>query len=169
LDKPKDEMVLIKPAVDGTMAAMRACHKHKVKRIVITSSIAAIYKCKDKTKVDFSNEDWTDCEIAEPYEKSKTMAEKAAWDFLESLPENERFECATINPGFVIGPNLNTAFFTSGDVISKILTGEFPGFPDIRFPTVDVRDVAQAHLEAILRPEAAGKRFILCAEAIPFI
>ena len=79
--KPKNEDVLIKPAVEGTMAVMRASHKHKVKRVVITSSVAAIYVSSDPKQKDFSVADWTDLKLATPYEKSKTMAEKAAWDF----------------------------------------------------------------------------------------
>jgi dihydroflavonol-4-reductase len=78
---PKNEDVLIKPAVEGTLAVMRAALKNKVKRVVITSSVAAIYVASDKTKTDFSTADWTDLTRATPYEKSKTMAEKAAWEF----------------------------------------------------------------------------------------
>ena len=81
IGKPKNEDVLIKPAVEGTMAVVRAAHKNRVKRVVITSSVAAIYVSPDKNKMEFSVEDWTDLKLASPYEKSKTMAEKAAWDF----------------------------------------------------------------------------------------
>lgn len=81
LADPKNEDDLIKPAVEGTMAVMRAAHKNKVKRVVITSSVAAIYISADKNKKDFTVADWTDLTLATPYEKSKTMAEKAAWDF----------------------------------------------------------------------------------------
>ena len=77
------------------------------------------------------------------------------------MPDDEKFELATINPGFVLGPNLNEAQFSSGDVIKKIMMNEFPGLPLVQFGCVDVRDVANAHLQAILRPEAAGKRFLL--------
>ena len=144
--RPKDEMELIKPAVEGTMAAMRAAHHNKVKRVVITSSVAAIYKNIDKKKTHFTTDDWTDINIAAPYEKSKTMAEKAGWDFIASLPKEEQFEFVTINPGFIIGPNLNECNFSSGDIIKKVMTGGLPGIPKIKMPMVDVRDVAQAHL-----------------------
>lgn len=166
---PKDEQTLIKPAVEGTMAAMRACHRHKVERIVITSSCAACMKSADKKKTHFTSDDWTDCNIATAYEKSKTMAEKAAWNYLASLPEGERFECATVNPGLVFGPNINECSFSSGDIIRKVITGGMPGMPNLMFPLVDVRDVAQAHLEAILRPEANGKRFLMVANSVPFV
>lgn len=83
LDKPKDpENELYKPAVNGTMSVMKAAQANKVKRVVITSSVVAIYETKDKlTKHTFTPEDWTDIESAAPYPKSKTMAERAAWDF----------------------------------------------------------------------------------------
>lgn len=97
------------------------------------------------------------------------MAEKAAWDFLVGLPQEERFEFVTVNPGLVLGPNLNECNFSSGDILKKIMTGGMPGIPDLSFPIVDVRDVAQAHLQGILVPEAAGKRFILVAESLKMI
>ena len=70
------------------------------------------------------------------------MAEKAAWDFLKGLPDDEKFELVTINPGFIIGPNLNKAQFSSGDIFKKFMLGELPGTPDVYLPMVDVRDVA---------------------------
>ena len=143
---PKDENVLIKPAVEGTLSVCRASHQSKVKRLVITSSVAAIMVSADKTKMDFTVEDWSDPASCSPYEKSKTLAEKAAWDFQASLPEEERFEIVTVNPGLVMGPNLNTAYFSSGDILRKMMMGEFPGLPKVMMPIVDVRDVAKAHL-----------------------
>jgi nucleoside-diphosphate-sugar epimerase len=166
--KPKNEDVLIKPAVEGTMAVVKAAHQNRVKRVVITSSVAAIYVSKDKKQKEFTVADWTDCKIATPYEKSKTLAEKAAWDFQASLPEDERFEIVTVNPGLVLGPNLNKASFSSGDIIKKLMMKELPGLPQMQMPIVDVRDVAQAHLQGILRPEAANKRFMLVADSVWF-
>ena len=93
--------------------------------------------------------------------KSKTLAEKAAWDFVATLDKGDKFELVTINPGFIVGPNLNSAHFSSGDMIKQIMMGEMPGLPKIQMPVVDVRDCATAHLEACLREEANGKRFIL--------
>ena len=78
---PKDENVLIKPAVNGTMAIMKAAHKNGVKRVVITSSISAISTTHDPTKTEFTVADWSDLTNADPYDKSKTMAEKSDWDF----------------------------------------------------------------------------------------
>ena len=141
MEAPKNEDDLIKPAVQGTLACMKGGHANKVERIVITSSVVAIF-ATDKSKTHFTVEDWTDPTIARPYEKSKTLAEKAAWDFLAALPEEERFECVTINPGLVIGPNLNECNFTSGDIIRDFMTGKIPGCPKVKMPMVDVRDVA---------------------------
>jgi nucleoside-diphosphate-sugar epimerase len=106
---PKDENVLIKPAVEGTLSVCRAAQKHKVKRLVITSSVLAIMVKSDKNKSHFTISDWSDLEATQPYEKSKTMAERAAWEFQKNLPGNEKFEIVTINPGFIMGPNLNEA------------------------------------------------------------
>jgi len=157
--QPKDEDELIKPAVNGTLAVMKACRKNKVKRVVITSSCAAISPCGDKT--NFNEKDWADVENAVAYSKSKILAEKAAWDFVKDLPEKEKFEVVTINPGLVIGPNLNKAQFSSGDIIKKLMMKEMPACPKMSLAMVDVRDVAQAHLEGIKKPDAAGRRFIL--------
>jgi dihydroflavonol-4-reductase len=149
---PKDENVLIKPAVEGTLAVMRAAHKHKVKRVVITSSVAAMMVGNHDKEIN--EEDWSVIAECKPYEKSKTMAEKAAWDFLEALPEHEKFELVIINPCFILGPNFAVGDFTSGDIIKKMMTGKFPGMPVIQFPIVDVRDCAIAHFKALTVPEA---------------
>jgi len=159
---PKDENVVIKPAVEGTLAVMRAAHKHKVKRVVITSSVAAILMHTHAGKKDSYNEaDWSELEACQPYEKSKTLAEKAAWDFLEALPSDEKFELVTINPSLILGPSLVSSDFTSGVILQKIMGGKFPGMPRIMYPVVDVRDCAKAHLQAIKVEEAKNKRFIL--------
>jgi dihydroflavonol-4-reductase len=147
LEAPKDENVLIRPAVEGTLAAVKAAHKYKVKRIVITSSVAAIMGQNEANRKEIYNEnDWTDVNAVGAYEKSKTLAEKAAWEYLHSLPEEERFELVTINPVLILGPSLISGDFSSGQVVMKLLSGKFPGMPRIMMPLVDVRDVAQAHL-----------------------
>lgn len=129
LTSPKHEDDLIKPAVNGTLAAMKAAHQNKCERIVITSSVASIMGSKDNAKVNWSVDDWTDTTIADAYSKSKTLAEKAAWDFVAALPEEERFEVVTVNPGLVVGPNLNECSFSSGDLIRDIMVGKIPGLP----------------------------------------
>lgn len=169
LAAPKHEDELIKPAVEGTMAVMRAAHKHKVKRVVITSSVASIIVNKSHTGDHvFTESDWSDPKACGAYEKSKTMAEKAAWDFLDSLPESERPELVTINPSLILGPNLVTGDFTSGEIIKKIMLSKLPGMPVIQFPIVDVREVAMAHFKGLTIPEARNQRFILSAASLWF-
>jgi dihydroflavonol-4-reductase len=102
------------------------------------------------------------------YEKSKTLAEKAAWDYLHGLPESERFELVTINPSLILGPSLITGDFSSGQIVIKLLSGKFPGMPKLMMPIVDVRDVAHAHLQAIKIDEANNKRFILSSNSVWF-
>jgi nucleoside-diphosphate-sugar epimerase len=80
------------------------------------------------------------------YEKSKTLAEKAAWEFVNSLPEIDKFELVIINPSLILGPNFVIGDFTSGEIVKKIMSGKLPGMPKVQFPIVDVRDVAFAHL-----------------------
>lgn len=137
--------------------------------MVVTSSFAAIMNTKKDQKPEVYNEDvWSDPETGGAYERSKTMAEKAAWDFVEKLPEDKKFELVVINPVFILGPSFIKTDFSSGNLISQLLTGKLPGIPKIAFPTVDVRDVAKAHLEGAIRPEAANKRFILAHENVWF-
>ena len=121
IEAPKDENVLIKPAVQGTLAACKAAQINKVKKLVITSSVAAIMDRKDKKNRNFGPEDWSEIEIQKPYSKSKTLAEKAAWDFVAALPDDEKFDLVIINPGLILGPNLNKCNFSSGDIMKKIL------------------------------------------------
>jgi len=127
---PKHEDELIKPALDGTTAVLKACHQNKVKRLVITSSIAAIM-VNDKKGVPYTTEDWSVVENCQPYEKSKTLAERAAWEFREKNKEEHNLEIVTINPGLVTGPNLNKAQFSSGDIIKRIMMNDLPGMPKV--------------------------------------
>ena len=172
VEEPKDENVLIKPAVDGTLAIMKAAQAAKVKRVVVTSSVAAIYGVAPVDVPDddtYSEEHWTDItsEVGKAaYYKSKTLAEKAAWDFLKALPEEEKFELTTINPVFVVGPSVCGPGYSSMKVISDVVTGKLPGMPYITFSFVDVRDVAEAHVKALEAPEAAGRRIITSAESM---
>lgn len=95
------------------------------------------------------------------------MAEKAAWDYIAALPDGEKFELAVINPGFIIGPNLNSAHFSSGDVIKNFMLGGFPMVPQMSMPMIDVRDCAVAHMNALTVQKAAGQRFILSENTYP--
>ena len=170
LEEPKDPDVLIKPAVEGTLRVLRAASEMSKppKRVIVTSSSAAVAYGSRKDR--YTEEDWTVVDSKEypigAYTKSKTLAERAAWDFLAGLPEEKKFEMATINPTFVLGPMLSSSGCSSADLMRQILMGEIPGLPEIHFEIVSVFDVARAHLLAMTHPEAAGKRFIANSGAI---
>jgi nucleoside-diphosphate-sugar epimerase len=167
---PKDENEIIRPAVEGTLAVLRAAHKHRVKRVVITSSVAAlINQAAGEHKSIYTEEDWTNPTVCEPYEKSKALAEKAAWDFVKDLPEDEKFELVTVLPGFIMGPTLVKTDFTSGDIIRNMIMGNWIRIPRLQFPMVDVRDCAFGHLQALKLKEAANKRFTLATDSMWFI
>jgi nucleoside-diphosphate-sugar epimerase len=165
---PKDEMALIRPAVDGALRVLNACAASgTVKRVVMTSSVAAVaFGHTDGHGTVRTEADWSKVENCEPYQKSKTLAERAAWDFVNGLPSDRRFELAVINPGFVLGPLLNDDQGTSGELIRKLMVREMPACPEIGFAPVDVRDVALAHRLAMERPEAPGNRYICAGEHI---
>lgn len=148
------------------MRVLKAAISANVKRVVMTSSLAAVVSGHDydDSKV-FNEEDWsrTDRDIG-AYEKSKTLAEQGAWDFIKGLENDNALELSVINPGLVLGPILDADFSTSGELIRKLMRREVPGCPDLGWPAVDVRDVADAHLAAMTIPEAAGMRFICTIE-----
>ena len=163
---PKDEMELIRPAVDGATRVLRACaDSGTVKRVVMTSSVAAVaFGHTDGGDRVRTEADWSVAENCEAYPKSKTLAERAAWDLVKGLPDGRRFELAVINPGFVLGPLLNADAGTSGELVRKLMVREMPACPEIGFAPVDVRDIALAHRLAMERPEAAGNRYICAGE-----
>lgn len=160
MSEPKDENDLIVPAVEGTLRVLRAAHAAGVQRVVQTSSMAAIVQGHDTHNKRFDESDWTNLQgKVAAYPKSKTMAERAAWDFVNQ--PDMTLELATINPSYVLGPVLDARqTSTSVEVIRKLLRRDFPGAPRLNFPVVDVRDVAAAHLAAMTNPDAVGKRFI---------
>jgi dihydroflavonol-4-reductase len=134
-----------------------------VKRVVITSSGLTVYTRKPENLKDLYNEeDWSDIEVCGAYEKSKIMAETAAWDFVKSLPEEERFELTVIIPTLILGPPLVDGDFTSGFHLKNMLLGLWPAVPKVMMGVVDVRNVAHAHLQGIKVPDARNQRIILC-------
>ncbi len=163
---PKDEMDLIGPAVDGAKRVLQAsADSGTVKRVVMTSSVAAVaFGHKDSNGAVRTEADWSIAENCDAYPKSKTLAERAAWDFVAALPAEQRFELAVINPGFVLGPLLNADQGTSGELVRKLMAREMPACPEIGFAPVDVRDVAIAHRLAMELPQAAGNRYICAGE-----
>jgi nucleoside-diphosphate-sugar epimerase len=158
---PKDENDLIAPARDGALRVLKAARDACVKRVVLTSSFAAIgYGApKDRTAA-FTENDWTNLKdpTVQPYQKSKTIAERAAWDFIAR--EGGKLELAVVNPVLILGPVLGSDVSSSIVLVKRLLDGAMPGCPDIRFGTVDVRDVADLHLRAMTDPAASGERFI---------
>lgn len=163
MGNPKNEDDLIVPAVEGTLRALKSAHAAKVKRVVVTSSFAAIgYGHGNEDRI-FDENDWTDVNApdASPYFKSKTLAERAAWDYIAG--EGKGMELATVNPVAIFGPTLGTDFGTSIGIIKMLLNGEMPALPRIHFGVVDVRDVAELHLLAMTDPKANGQRFLATA------
>ena len=159
LKLPKNEDELIIPARDGTMRVLRATAAAGVKRVVLTSSIDAAIQGHAVQKKQFTEDDWSNLDVKlTAYQKSKTLAELAAWHFVNQ-PDNVNLEMAVINPGFVFGPVMDSEFRSSSEPIRKLMLREVPGLGRIMFPLTDVRDVASAHLKAMVHPDAAGKRF----------
>ncbi len=159
VEQPKDEAVLIRPAVEGTLRALRAAKAAGVGRVVLTSSTVAVIDTGVAGVQDETNWCNTDAPDTSAYGKSKTLAERAAWDFAAA----EGIALTTINPGFVLGAPLDKHYGSSTGVIRRILRGKDPMMPLIDFPVVDVRDVAEMHLRAVQRPETAGARFLAVA------
>lgn len=161
---PRHEEDLIAPARDGTLRVLRAARDAGVRRVVLTSSFAAIGYGHAPSDRPFDETDWTDPASREvtAYVKSKTLAERAAWDFLAH--EGGGLELAVVNPVGVLGPVLGPDYATSILLVEKLLTGAVPGCPQLRFGVVDVRDVATLHLLAMTHPAAAGERFLAVAD-----
>ena len=161
LAEPKNPDDLIIPARDGALRALRAARDAGLKRVVMTSSTAAICYGSDRgnDKV-FTESDWSNLDSPDSYAyiKSKTLAERAARDFIAS--EGGALEFCTINPSAVLGPVLGKDFSASLEVVKKLLGGELPGLPRLGFPIVDVRDVADLHIRAMTAPDMNGERFL---------
>ncbi|PUB32082.1 nucleoside-diphosphate-sugar epimerase [Promicromonospora sp. AC04] len=157
---PRHEAELIRPAVDGTLRVLEASARAGVRRVVVTSSVAAVAagRSRDESR-QRTEEDWSDLDRAAPYPKSKTLAERAAWRFAAEHPD---LEVVTVNPGLVLGPLHHVAAGTSVALVRRILNHEMPAIPELGFAPVDVRDVARAHRLAMEVPGAAGNRYI-CA------
>jgi len=164
---PRHEDELIVPAREGALRVLRASRGAGVKRVVQTSSFAAVGYGHPQMDRPFDESDWTnvDGEGLTAYAKSKTLAERAAWSFMGR--EGGDMELAVVNPVGVFGPALAADFSTSIEIIKRMLDGALPGLPRISFGVVDVRDVADLHLKAMTHPEAAGERFL--AVAGPFL
>ncbi len=167
--QPKDEDELIRPAREGTLRVLRAARDAGVKRIVVTSSFAAVGYGQGQRDTPYTEADWTDPDgpAVQPYMKSKTLAERAAWDFIAR--EGNGMELAVVNPVGIFGPALNGDLSTSIFLVKTMIEGKMPGTPRLYLGVVDVRDVADLHLRAMTDPAAAGERFLAVAgEAMSF-
>ena len=161
--QPKDPDELIVPARDGTLRVLRASLDAGAKRVVVTSSVAAIRLSDPGASRPLDERDWTDpgSPGLTPYVRSKTIAEQAAWDLVRERGEEDRL--AVINPGAIIGPVLNDDLSYSLQAVQRLLGG-MPGAPRLGFTLVDVRDVADLELRAMTDPAAGGQRFIAATE-----
>ena len=163
---PAHEDELIVPAVNGTLNVLKAVAAEGVaRRVVLTSSSAAVSNgvegnASHTAGTPYTEADWTDVDtVSAPYFKSKTLAEKAAWDFVR----DKKFELAVVNPVYVMGPVLCGSDFTSLEIPRRLLQHAMPALPKLNLPIIDVRDVAAAHIAAMTEPGAAGNRHILSA------
>lgn len=160
---PKHEDELIVPAREGALRVLRAARDAGVKRVVLTSSFAAIGYGHPTQQAPFDETSWTHPDGAGvlPYVKSKTLAERAAWDFVER--EGGGLELSVINPVGILGPVLGPDYSTSILLVQRLMDGAMPGCPRLYFGVVDVRDVAALHLRAMTDPAAKGERFLAVA------
>lgn len=159
---PKNEDELIVPAREGALRVLRAARGAGVKRVVLTSSFAAIGYGQKPQTAPFDESSWTDINGygATPYIKSKTIAERAAWDF---VAKDGGTELAVVNPVAILGPVLGADYSPSIMIVQRMLDGTIPGCPQRWFGIVDVRDVADLHVRAMTHPAASGQRFLCTA------
>ncbi len=167
LFEPKHEDELIIPAVQGTQRVLRAAHDAKIKRAVIVSSVAAVSAGHNGENRTFDENDWSIIENnIGAYAKSKTLAEREAWKFINGAENINKMEMVAVNPPLILGPMLDKQTHTSVELIRVFMRGEVPGVAKLKMGIVDARDVASALLLAMKTPEAAGQRFMIPAATI---
>jgi nucleoside-diphosphate-sugar epimerase len=166
---PKDENEMIVPAREGTLRALRFAKEAGVKRFVQTSSMAAIAYGRSEKNYTVSEADWTNIDHpdAYPYVKSKTIAERAARDWMEA--EGGDMEFVSVNPSMVLGPVDDPDFSPSVEAVRQLLAGEVPMAPDLGFAIVDTRDTAELHVKCLEEPGLAGERFLAAGGFYKFI
>jgi dihydroflavonol-4-reductase len=160
-EAPKDENELILPAREGTLRVLRAAQKGGVKRVVLVSSVVAVTAGHEREDRTFDESDWTNTAKTDyAYAKSKTLAEQAAWEFIQSAENQNGLELVSVNPSNVFGPVLDNRHHTSTEWFLTLLRHEIPGLTRTQLNLVDVRDLVEMIEKAMITPEAAGKRFI---------
>ncbi len=158
---PKDDDGLVRPARDGALRVLKAARETGVQRVVMTSSTAAVTYGHGGRSQPFTEADWSDSgdrTDSSAYERSKMIAERAAWDWCAR--EGCALELVTVCPGAVIGPVLGGDLSASIDIIKRLIDGSLPGLPHFGWPLVDVRDIADLHIRALQASNAAGQRYI---------
>jgi dihydroflavonol-4-reductase len=160
---PETEDELVLPARDGVLRVLTAARAAGVRRAVMTSSFAAVGYTR-KPGDHYSETDWTDPDTPglPAYHKSKVLAERAAWDHVHAHGD---IELTVINPTGIFGPQLGDRPSTSLALVRNMLAGRMPVVPVMYFGVVDVRDVVDLHLRAMLHPDAAGERFLAVSGA----
>ena len=163
-EKPKNEQEAIRPAVEGILRILKFAKHAGVQRVVMTSNFGAVGFTQTDRSRETTEADWTNTAAKglSVYEKSKTLAERAAWDFIRS--EGGKLELVTINAVAIMGPALDAHISGSFHLLKNLLDGSMKAVPDIALNIVDVRDVADLHIRAMLTPEARGQRFIASAD-----
>lgn len=161
--QPEDPDELIIPAREGAMRVLRAARDAGARRVVLTSSFAAI-GYTPKPGAEFTEDDWTDPDTPRlaPYPRSKAITERAAWDLMER--DGGGTQLVVVNPTFILGPTLTTDLRSSMQLVKAMLDGTMSVVPRARFGVADVRDVADLHIRAMAAPQAAGKRFLAVAD-----
>jgi len=163
---PKDENEMIRPAVEGTLRVLKAARQAGVKRVVMTSNFGAVgYSHTDTTKI-ITEENWTDPNEKglSAYNKSKVLAERAAWDFIRK--EGGSLELAVVNPMGIFGPSLGPDLSSGFELLKQVLDGSLRAMPNMTLGIVDVRDVADLHIRAMTNQAARGQRFLALAGGI---
>jgi len=160
-DEPKDETEAIQPALKGTMRILQAAQAEGVKRVIMTSNFGAVgFSKQSGPDVVTDERDWTDENVVglSIYEKSKLLAEKAAWNYVNQ--PDVTLELSTINPVAILGSSLDSHVSGSFELLTNLISGLMKRIPDLPLNVVDVRDVAEIHIRAMEVEQAAGKRFI---------
>ncbi|KRK65327.1 nucleoside-diphosphate-sugar epimerase [Companilactobacillus tucceti DSM 20183] len=156
----KNEDEMIKPAVNGVLRVLKASRDNGIKRVVLTSAYGAIFAGHKNRNTPYTEKDWSNLNAKNihPYQKSKTLSERAAWDFIKN--QGHGLELSTVNPVGVMGPVLASDYSHSNIQIQQLLEGKIKAVPNINSGYVDVRDVANLHLLAMTSPKANGERFL---------